>query len=252
MLRSTPRFALLTLCLFAHAGLASAQPATPPQTQTQPAPRATTPAQPAQQQRPSDAPPQLERIEPGSDAPATTIPPRKGTVITEKRGKTARSPKSKCRAAQARYTMKPNVAPGNAQPGDIHGQQHPRPTMASDGIRLRQSQETEHRRAASRCGASPRRAAGRSRPAPSAAAARARADHQTMIPPAASARQCRGHRPLSFLLAHGSFYRGLHWTTFTSGSSSFPSAKPSGAQGHRLRHRKQQFLPDARSAASTC
>ena len=121
MLRSTPRFALLTLCLFAHAGLASAQPTTPPQTQTQPAPRATTPAAPAQQQRPSDAPPQLERIEPGSDVPAVTIPPRKGTVITEKRGNDGKVNEVEVQAGPSRYTMKPNVAPGNAQPGDISG-----------------------------------------------------------------------------------------------------------------------------------
>jgi len=124
MLRSTPRFALLTLCLFAHAGLASAQPTTPPQTQTQPAQssqRATLPATPAQQQRPSDAPPQLERIEPGSDVPATTIPPRQGTRITEKRGNDGKVAEVEVQAGPSRYTMKPNVAPGNAQPGDISG-----------------------------------------------------------------------------------------------------------------------------------
>ena len=111
MLRSTPRFALLTLCLFAHAGLAAAQPAQPPQTQTKPAPA-------AQQQRPSDAPPQLERIEPGSDVPATTIPPRQGTRITEKRGNDGQVKEVEVQAGPSRYTMKPNIAPGNAQPGD--------------------------------------------------------------------------------------------------------------------------------------
>lgn len=112
MLRSTPRLALLTLCLLAHAGLASAQPTTPPQNQTQPAPSA---------QRPSEAPPQLERIEPGSDVPTTTIPPRKGTVITEKRGNDGKVTEVEVQAGPSRYTMKPNVAPGNAQPGDISG-----------------------------------------------------------------------------------------------------------------------------------
>ena len=112
MLRSTPRFALLTLCLFAHAGLASAQPTTPPQTQTRPAPS---------QPRPSDAPPQLERIEPGSDVPVTTIPPRQGTRITEKRGNDGKVNEVEVQAGPSRYTMKPNVAPGNAQPGDISG-----------------------------------------------------------------------------------------------------------------------------------
>lgn len=115
MLRSTPRIALLTMCLFIQAGLASAQTTTTPQTQvqsTQPAPAT---------QRPSEAPPQLERIEPGSDVPATTIPPRQGTRITEKRGNDGKVTEVEVQAGPSRYTMKPNVAPGNAQPGDISG-----------------------------------------------------------------------------------------------------------------------------------
>lgn len=115
MLRSTPRYALLTLCLFAHAGIAAAQPGTPPQTQTQPAP---TTQGTAQQQRPSDAPPQLERIEPGSDTPATTIPPRERTRITEKRANDGSVTEVEVQSGPSRYTMKPNVGPGNAQPGD--------------------------------------------------------------------------------------------------------------------------------------
>lgn len=110
MLRSTPRLALLTLCLLAHAGLAAAQPAQPPQTQTKPA------DQPAQ--RPSDAPPGLERIEPGADTPATTIPPKQGTRITEKRGNDGRITEAEVQSGPSRYTLKPNVGPGNAQPGD--------------------------------------------------------------------------------------------------------------------------------------
>ncbi|WP_306398209.1 hypothetical protein [Telluria beijingensis] len=109
MLRSTPRFALLTLCLFAHAGFAAAQQATLPQTQ---------PTPPQTQTRPSEAPPQLERIEPGSDVPATTIPPRERTKITERRSNDGTVTQVDVESGPSRYTMKPNVAPGNAQPGD--------------------------------------------------------------------------------------------------------------------------------------
>ena len=109
MLRSTPRLALLTLCLFAHAGFAAAQQATLPQTQATP---------PQTQTRPSEAPPQLERIEPGSDTPATTIPPRERTKITERRSNDGTVTQVDVESGPSRYTMKPNVAPGNAQPGD--------------------------------------------------------------------------------------------------------------------------------------
>lgn len=121
MLRSTPRFALLTLCLFAHAGLVSAQPGSLPQTQTKPAPTQQTQPQSQQgatQQRPSDAPPGLQRIEPGSDTPATTIPPRQGTRITEKRANDGLVTEVEVQSGPSRYTMKPNAGPGNAQPGD--------------------------------------------------------------------------------------------------------------------------------------
>lgn len=109
MLRSTPRLALLTLCLFAQAGFAAAQQATLPQTQATP---------PQTQTRPSEAPPQLERIEPGSDTPATTIPPRERTKITERRSNDGTVTQVDVESGPSRYTMKPNVAPGNAQPGD--------------------------------------------------------------------------------------------------------------------------------------
>jgi len=119
MLRSTPRFALLTLCLFAHAGIVAAQPGSLPRTQTQPAPQAQPQAQTqSQTQRPSEQPPQLERIEPGSDTPATTIPPRQGTRITEKRANDGLVTEVEVQSGPSRYTMKPNAGPGNAQPGD--------------------------------------------------------------------------------------------------------------------------------------
>jgi hypothetical protein len=102
MLRTSSRLKLLTLCLAAHAGLAAAQ-------SQQQAPA---------QQRPSQAPPQLERIEPGSDVPATTIPPKERTRITEKRGNDGSVTEVEVQSGKSRYIMKPNVAPGNAQPGD--------------------------------------------------------------------------------------------------------------------------------------
>lgn len=125
MLRATPRFAsrsairpaLLALCLLAHAGFAAAQ----------------TPAQGAATQRPSERPPQLERIEPGSDTPATTIPPRERTRITEKRGNDGSVTEVEVQSGPSRYIMKPNVAAGNAQPGDAQ----------SSGIRAPQWQVME-------------------------------------------------------------------------------------------------------------
>ena len=138
MLRTTPRLALLTLCLFAHAGFAAAQQQTTPaaqqQQRAQPAAQATQQgAQPAQPQRPLQEPPQLERIEPGSDVPATTIEPRPRTRITEKRSNDGQVTEVEVQSGPSRYIMKPNVAAGNAQPGDAQ----------SSGIRAPQWQVME-------------------------------------------------------------------------------------------------------------
>ena len=106
MLRTSPRLKLLslcgTLCLLAHARLASAQAQ-----QTQ-----------QQAQQPPQTPPQLERIEPGTDVPTTTIPPRERTRITEKRGNDGTVKEVEVQSGKSRYIMKPNVPAGNAQPGD--------------------------------------------------------------------------------------------------------------------------------------
>lgn len=107
MLRTSSRLKLRfrvcgTLCLLAYAGLAAAQ-------SQQQAPA---------QQRPNQAPPQLERIEPGSDVPATTIPPRERTRITEKRGNDGSVKEVVVESGPSRYIMKPHTPPGNAQPGD--------------------------------------------------------------------------------------------------------------------------------------
>jgi hypothetical protein len=93
---------LLPLCLLACGSLASAQQQ--PQTQSQ--------------QPPSDKPPRLERIEPGSDVPATTIPPKGGTQIKEKK-KDGTVQEVEVQAGPSHYYMRPNVPPGNAQPGTV-------------------------------------------------------------------------------------------------------------------------------------
>lgn len=135
MLRTTPRLALLTLCLFAHAGFAAAQQQTTPaaQQQQRAQPAAQTTQQGAQPQRPLQEPPQLERIEPGSDVPATTIEPRPRTRITEKRSNDGQVTEVEVQSGPSRYIMKPNVAAGNAQPGDAQ----------SSGIRAPQWQVME-------------------------------------------------------------------------------------------------------------
>lgn len=94
MLRTPAVFTSLTVCLLAHAGLAMAQ------------------------QKPSEAPPKLEIIEQGSDTPITVTPPKTpGTKITEKK-EGGRVTEVKVKSGKSNYTMKPNVPPGNAQPGD--------------------------------------------------------------------------------------------------------------------------------------
>jgi len=88
----------LTLLLAAQAGSALAQQAAQPQsTQNQ-------------------APPKLERVEPGSDVPATTIPSRTRTQITERRDG-GQVTEVEVNSSGSHYTMKPNTPPGNAVPG---------------------------------------------------------------------------------------------------------------------------------------
>ncbi len=95
MLRTSPLWKIVSLCLLAHAGLAVAQ-------------------QPA----PSAAPPKLERIEEGSDTPITVTPPKSGTSkITEKK-EGGRVTEVKVKSGPSTYTMKPNSPAGNAQAGD--------------------------------------------------------------------------------------------------------------------------------------
>lgn len=106
MLRTSSRLKLLSLCLIAHAGLAAAQ-SQQSQQQSQ------------QQTRPAQTPPQLDRIEPGSDQPATTIPPKERTRIIERRGNDGMVKEVVVESGPSRYIMKPHNPPGTALPGDV-------------------------------------------------------------------------------------------------------------------------------------
>jgi len=98
MPRTLPRLTL-SIALLAGAGAAYAQTA---QT-TQPVPTAQ--------------PPVTERIEPGSDEPATKIEPRRGTQIREKRNN-GQVTEVEVQAGKSHYVLRPNQPAGNAQPGD--------------------------------------------------------------------------------------------------------------------------------------
>jgi hypothetical protein len=102
MLRTRHSLKLLPLCLLAVTALAYAQQ---PQTQ-----------QNQQNQPPSEKPPRLERIEPGSDVPATTIPPRGGTQIKERK-QGGQVTEVEVQAGPSHYTMRPNTPAGSAQAG---------------------------------------------------------------------------------------------------------------------------------------
>lgn len=96
---------LLAVLLAAQAGLAMAQQSSTPQP------------------TPSPAPPKLETVEPGSDVPATNIPPKRGTQIDEKRSDGGQVTEAEVTAGGSHYTMKPNTLPGNAVPGSVTGNQ---------------------------------------------------------------------------------------------------------------------------------
>lgn len=104
MLRLPSRPTLIALVLAANSGLALAQQSTP-------------------QTTPNPAPPKLETVEPGSDVPATNIPPRRGTQIDEKRADDGQVTEVDVTAGGSHYSMKPNNLPGNAVPGSVTGNQ---------------------------------------------------------------------------------------------------------------------------------
>jgi hypothetical protein len=101
MLRTSPLWNILTLCLIAHAGPALAQ-----------------------QSKPGDAPPKLETIEPAPPITTPALPPPKSArgapKITEKK-EGGRVTEVKVQAGPSSYTMKPNTPAGNAQVGDAQG-----------------------------------------------------------------------------------------------------------------------------------
>ena len=100
MLRTSPLWKILSLCLIAHAGTAFAQT------------------------KPSDAPPKLETIETApAPRPNVNVTPKSakgGTKITEKK-EGGRVTEVKVQAGASNYTMKPNTPAGNAQVGDAQG-----------------------------------------------------------------------------------------------------------------------------------
>jgi len=103
MLRPTSRSTLLALLLAAQAGAALAQ-------------------QSGTQAPPNQAPPKLERIEPGSDVPATAILPKRGTTINETRDG-GQVTEVEVTSGGSHYYMKPNSQPGNAQTNSIRAPQ---------------------------------------------------------------------------------------------------------------------------------
>ena len=102
-------FRLLALFLAAQAGVALAQ----------------SNAQSTQNQATQNqAPPRLERVEPGSDVPATNIPPKRGTQIKETRGDGGQVTEVEVTTpGGSHYYMKPNTQPGNAQTNSIRAPQ---------------------------------------------------------------------------------------------------------------------------------
>jgi hypothetical protein len=78
----------------------------------------------APQSTQNQAPPKLERVEPGSDVPATTIPSRQRTQIKETRDG-GQVTEVEVNSSGSHYYMKPNAnnQPGNAQPGTVTGSQ---------------------------------------------------------------------------------------------------------------------------------
>jgi hypothetical protein len=106
MLRTSPMWKILSLCLIAHAGFATAQT------------------------KPPETPPKLETIESGPPPRAAiTATPKSakgGTKITEKK-EGGRVTEAKVQSGASTYTMKPNTPAGNAQPGDVQSGNGVRP-----------------------------------------------------------------------------------------------------------------------------
>jgi hypothetical protein len=98
MLRISTLWKVLSLCLLAHASLASAQQSSGA--------------------APLSAPPKLERIDEGSDTPITVVPPKSGDRKIKEKKEGGQVTEVQVQSGKSNYTMKPNVPAGNAQPGD--------------------------------------------------------------------------------------------------------------------------------------
>jgi type IV pilus biogenesis protein CpaD/CtpE len=112
MPRISSRLSLLAVLLAAQAALSGSASAQ----------QATQTAQPQSNQ--NQAPPKLERVEPGSDVPASNIPSRQRTQISEKR-EGGQVSEVEVKSSGSHYYMAPNAnnQPGNAQPGTVTGSQ---------------------------------------------------------------------------------------------------------------------------------
>lgn len=84
-------------------------------------------------QAPAAGQPPTERIEPGSDVPATRIEPKRGPQIREKRNNSGQVTEVEVQSGKSHYVMKSGQPAGNAQPGDAQ----------SSGIRAPQWQVLE-------------------------------------------------------------------------------------------------------------
>lgn len=84
-------------------------------------------------QTPAAGQPPTERIEPGSDVPATRIEPKRGPQIREKRNNSGQVTEVEVQSGKSHYVMKSGQPAGNAQPGDAQ----------SSGIRAPQWQVLE-------------------------------------------------------------------------------------------------------------
>jgi hypothetical protein len=87
----------------------------------------------ASAQTPATGQPPTERIEPGSDVPATNIEPKRGPQIREKRNNSGQVTEVEVQSGKSHYVMKSGQPAGNAQPGDAQ----------SSGIRAPQWQVME-------------------------------------------------------------------------------------------------------------
>jgi len=74
----------------------------------------------AQQSTQDQSPPKLERVEPGSDVPASTIPSRTRTQITETRNG-GQVTEVQVNSSGSHYVLKPNTPAGNGVPGTATG-----------------------------------------------------------------------------------------------------------------------------------